>query len=112
MEIITKKDQSLVIFEIKGRLDTTNYLDLEKAFNQKIEDGNNQILVDCNNLDYVSSSGLRVFLVALKELKKIGGKFIMCNLQESILEVFEISGFISIFEVYNSKDEAIQVFNN
>lgn len=112
MEIVTKKDNTYTVFEIKGRLDTTNYLDLEKEFNRQIDNGNCHILVDCVNLDYVSSSGLRVFLVALKELKKQGGKFVMCNLQETIQEIFEISGFISIFDVYASKEEALKIFNN
>lgn len=112
MEIVTKKDKSITIFELKGRLDTTNYLELEQAFNHQIEMGDRQLLVDCENLDYVSSSGLRVFLVALKELKKQGGQFVMCNLQESILEIFEISGFISIFNVQDSKEQAFGVFNN
>ncbi|MBI9067048.1 MAG: STAS domain-containing protein [Salinivirgaceae bacterium] len=112
MEIVTKKDNSFTVFEIKGRLDTTNYLDLEKEFTRQIDNGDRQILVDCDRLDYVSSSGLRVFLIALKELKKLGGKFVMCNLQNSIQEIFEISGFISIFDVYQTKDEARKVFNN
>ncbi|MDA3890789.1 MAG: STAS domain-containing protein [Salinivirgaceae bacterium] len=110
MEITTKKHESCTIIEIKGRLNTTNFAELESEFNKLIDAGKRSLLVDCSALDYVSSSGLRVFLVALKALKKLNGKFVLCNLQEGILEVFEVSGFITIFEVYVTKEEALGVF--
>lgn len=107
MEILTKQEGKCTIVEIKGRLDTTNYNNLETEFNKIIDKGNTSILVDCSNLVYVSSSGLRVFLVALKTLNKLNGKFLMSNLQENIQEIFEISGFISIFKVFASNEEAL-----
>lgn len=107
MEIVSKKTDHCIIVEIKGRLDTTNYNTLEAEFNKIITKGSHSILVDCSNLVYVSSSGLRVFLVALKTLNKLNGKFLMSNLQENIQEIFEISGFISIFKVFGSNEEAM-----
>ncbi len=112
MELSIKKNEKCTVVEIKGRLDTTNYATLENNLNKVIDEGEKALLIDCMNLDYVSSSGLRVFLVALKKLSQLNGKFIMCNLQENILEIFEISGFISIFQVYNSKEEALNACLN
>lgn len=107
MEILTKQADNCTIVEVKGRLDTTNYNNLETELNKIIEKGKHNILVDCTNLVYVSSSGLRVFLVALKTLNKLKGKFLMSNLQDNIKEIFEISGFISIFKVFPSNEEAL-----
>lgn len=107
MEILTKQADNCTIVEVKGRLDTTNYNNLETELNKIIEKGKHNILVDCTNLVYVSSSGLRVFLVALKTLNKLNGKFLMSNLQDNIKEIFEISGFISIFKVFTSNEEAL-----
>ncbi len=112
MEINIKKEGTCSVVEIKGRLDTSNFATLEKALDKLIEKGEMALLLDCMYLDYVSSSGLRVFLVALKKMKKLHGKFLMCNLQESIQEIFEVSGFISIFDVYGSKEEAMQNIKN
>ncbi len=112
MDISVKKDSKCTVVEIKGRLDTTNYMALENNLNQMIQNGEHTLLIDCVNLDYVSSSGLRVFLVALKKLNQINGKFVMCNLQENIQEIFEVSGFIGIFKVYKSKEEAIEACLN
>ena len=112
MDISVKKTDKCTVVELKGRLDTTNYVSLETNLNQMIQDGAHTLLIDCLNLDYVSSSGLRVFLVALKKLNQINGKFVLCNLQENILEIFEISGFISIFQVFPSREEALQACMN
>lgn len=106
MEVEIKKEESCTVVSVKGRLDTTNYLKLEKQLDNLIKEGTNCLVVDCVNLAYVSSSGLRVFLIALKELNKQNGKFVICNLQESIKEIFEISGFISIFDVYDNINSA------
>jgi anti-anti-sigma factor len=108
MEISLKKIDTCNVIELNGRLNTTNFSDLEKEINRLIEKGERYILVDCERLDYVSSSGLRVFLVALKTLKKNEGKFILCNIQENIKEIFEVSGFITIFEIYQTKNEALK----
>jgi len=112
MEITTKKNEICTVVEVKGRLDTTNYLELENELNIQIQKGEHSILVDCGALDYVSSSGLRVFLIAFKELNKLKGKFVLCNLHESILEIFEISGFVNIFSVYSTRQEALDACSN
>ena len=95
------------IIEIDGRLDTTNYGQLEKVVLDYIAKGKIKILVDCSKMDYVSSSGLRIFLMALKKIMGLNGKFVLCGLQESIREIFDISGFTSIFKIFPTQEEAI-----
>lgn len=95
------------IIRIDGRLDTTNYGQLEKVILDHIEKGNTKILVDCAGMDYVSSSGLRIFLMALKKIMGLNGKFVLCGLQESIREIFDISGFTSIFRIFPTQEEAL-----
>jgi anti-sigma B factor antagonist len=110
MEINETKTETCIIIGINGRLDTTNYGILEKKLKDLIDEREHRILVDCARMDYVSSSGLRILLMTLKSLSQVNGKFILCNLQENIKEIFEISGFNSIFEIYPTKDEALKVF--
>ena len=110
MEINDTKTDSCTIIGINGRLDTTNYGVLEKKLKELIDIKNNKILVDCAKMDYVSSSGLRILLMTLKSISQTKGKFVLCNLQENIKEIFEISGFNSIFEIYPTQDEALKVF--
>jgi anti-anti-sigma factor len=101
-----KNDKALII-EIEGRLDTTNFGQLEQKIFQAIELGNIHFVVDCGQMDYVSSSGLRIFLMALKKTNALKGAFLLCGLQESIHEIFEISGFTSIFRIYPGQEEAL-----
>ncbi len=110
MEINEQKTDQCVIIGITGRLDTTNYSMLEKKLMDLIDSHHDKILVECSKMDYVSSSGLRILLMALKKISLAKGKFVLCGLQENIREIFEISGFTNIFEIYSSQDEALTVF--
>lgn len=110
MEINIQKQDSISVLALTGRLDTTNYGELEKKINELIASNEIKIIVDCHNLDYVSSSGLRIFLMGLKKINAANGRFVLCGLQDNIKEIFEISGFSSVFEIFNSVDEATSSF--
>jgi anti-anti-sigma factor len=111
MKLKEIKNEKAVVIEIDGRLDTTNFGQLEKKIMQNVENGNISIVVDCSNMDYVSSSGLRIFLMALKKITAAKGNFVLCGLQESIREIFEISGFTSIFNIYGNQALALETLD-
>ena len=106
MEIADIKKEKYTIVEIAGRLDTTNYQELETNLQEKLDAGARNLILDCANLEYVSSSGLRVFLMFLKKIKGLNGKFFVCSMQDEIKEIFKISGFTSIFDIYENRDQA------
>jgi anti-sigma B factor antagonist len=64
------------------------------------------VVIDGEKLDYISSTGLRVLLVAAKRLKAVDGRIVLSSLKPHILEVFEIAGFKSIFPIYGNVDQA------
>lgn len=103
----TVSDNALII-KIEGRLDTTNYGLLEKKLSDVYDVRMQNIILDCQDLEYISSSGLRVFLMYLKKAKTGDVSFVLCNLKDPIKEIFDISGFTSIFKIYGSREEAIQ----
>lgn len=90
-------DDKLVLY-LEGRLDTSNSAELEKVINESIESVNN-IEVDLSDLEYMSSSGLRVFLVLQKMINAKGGKLVVCHVNEYIMEIFEITGFSNILTI-------------
>jgi anti-anti-sigma factor len=110
MELTEQKKDQCMIIGIEGRLDTTNYAVLEKKLMDLIDSHQDKILVDCSKMDYISSSGLRILLMALKKITLAKGRFALCCLQENIHEIFEISGFTSIFEIHLSREDALKVF--
>jgi stage II sporulation protein AA (anti-sigma F factor antagonist) len=107
MEILEQKKDNFTIVVINGRLDTTNYQDLEKKLQQLMDDGASHLILNCVKLDYISSSGLRIFLMFLKKIKAMNGKFVICSLQENIHEIFQISGFTTIFDIHPNCEEAV-----
>ena len=81
---------------------------LAQQLHRIIDGGERRLVIDFEKLDYVSSTGLRVLLVAAKRLKSADGKIVLSSLKPHILEVFEIAGFKSIFPIYGSTDQASQ----
>ena len=110
MKITEIKKGSALVLNIEGRLDTTNYGILESKLNDIYDHKPVNIIMDCKGLDYVSSSGLRVLLMFLKKAKASKVSFALCNLQDSIKEIFDISGFTSIFEIYDNQEEALEKY--
>ncbi len=110
MQLTEELHEKCRVVAITGRLDTTSYSLLENRLMELIGAGETRFLADCAEMDYVSSSGLRVFLMVLKKLRAMKGRFVLCSLNESIREVFAISGFSGIFEVFPDRAEALASF--
>jgi anti-anti-sigma factor len=70
-----------------------------------IDQGKHKMVFDLSRLEYVSSAGLRIFLVVAKKLKGLNGELSLAGLQGNIKEVLEISGFPSILPCYDSMDD-------
>lgn len=82
-----------------GRLDTTTAPQLEEQINATIGDAE-KLILDFQNLEYLSSAGLRVLLGTHKAfLKRGGGELVICHVNETIHEVFELTGFLDILNI-------------
>ncbi|MEA4832714.1 putative anti-sigma factor antagonist BtrV [bioreactor metagenome] len=88
---------SEMIVALTGRLDTTTSPQLEAEFKKSI-DGVDCLILDFKNLEYLSSAGLRVLLAAQKVMNK-QGKMVIRNVNDTISEVFEITGFGDILTI-------------
>ena len=110
MEIIQEKVNDVAIVEIKGRLDVTTASDLEQVFTKLLSENQNKVLVECRELEYISSAGLGVLLNAAKQYNKVSGQIMLAGLSQNVKQVFEISGFTSIFPIYATRDEALKAF--
>ena len=97
MEIQVLKNDNIVI-EIKGRLDTTTSPLLSQKI-KEIEIDKDLVIIDFKELEYISSAGLRVLLAIKKMLEASGKKLEIHNVNEVILEVFNVTGFINVLNV-------------
>jgi anti-sigma B factor antagonist len=73
-----------------------------------MENGTQRMILDFQELDYISSAGLRVILKATKNLKGAEGKLVLCAMQDYVKEVFEISGFDSFLPIEATLDDAVK----
>jgi anti-sigma B factor antagonist len=110
MEVITKTENDVNVFKLKGRLDSNTSQGFEEQLFQAIDNGAARILVDFEELDYISSAGLRVILKATKTLNRTEGKIILSAMQDYVKEVFEIAGFDSFLTIVPSTEEALKTF--
>ncbi|MBR2775604.1 MAG: STAS domain-containing protein [Prevotella sp.] len=100
IKITEENDGLKAIFE--GRLDTPTAVKAQKEITPLIENADKTITLDCTNLEYISSSGLRLFLTIRKETSAKGGKVIIENINEEIRKVFMMTGFFNLFEIRNA----------
>jgi len=96
-----------LILEPEGHLDTAAAMPLEQEVLQRIDDGARRILIDCSRLEYVNSSGLKVFLIAAKRLDTLGGKIAFCALAPNVQMIFEMIGFNKILSIFATREEAL-----
>jgi anti-anti-sigma factor len=106
---VTTKD-SIAVMNLEGNLDTNTSPDVQKSLDELVDSGTLKILINFAKIDFVSSAGLRILLATAKRLDVEGGGLRLCFLNETVSEIFEMSGFDEILNVYATEDEAMQGF--
>ena len=108
MVITEDRTADVLILGLSGKLDATTAKTFEDKILAEIEAGDRRLMIDLSRLDYVSSAGLRVFLVAAKRMRSKDGKIALCSLQDHVQQVFDLSGFSSILAIYGSREDGIK----
>jgi len=83
---------------LKGEMDTAAAMEAEEVLKPLYKSGGKDVIIDCSGLEYIASSGLRILLSILKGAKASGSQVIMRGVNDDIMNVFKLTGFISIFE--------------
>lgn len=107
MQCIEDRHESVVVVGLQGRMDSSTARIVEEKMISLIDQGESHLVVDCAQLDYISSAGLRVFLMAAKRLTQARGKLVLATMNDDVKQVFDMTGFSSIFQICGSKEEAI-----
>ncbi len=97
MKIDKIQDGACLTLVISGRMDTMTAPDVDKVIKDGLDDVK-ELVFDFKNLDYISSAGLRVLLAAQKIMNK-SGRMVIRNAGESVMDVFEVTGFSSILTI-------------
>ena len=97
LNIMSQKNASELTVELSGRLDTNTAPELEAALKTALE-GVEELTFDFEKLDYISSAGLRVLLVAKKVMQQRGGMKLL-HVNETIMDIFEVTGFTDFLTI-------------
>ena len=107
MQIVEEKLGTVLALALKGRLDAATSKGVEDRLLALIDSGEIHLVVDLEQLNYISSVGLRVLMLAAKRLRTANGAIVVCALQPTVQQVFEIAGFTKIFRIFPTRDAAV-----
>ena len=106
MQITSETETSGTVVRLEGNLDTNTSSETQDYLNKAMDDGATKLVVSLDRVEFVSSAGLRILLATAKRLGR-GGVLRICGLNETVTEVFEISGFSTIFSVFPAENDAL-----
>jgi len=99
------------VLDIKGELDAHTVSELDAAFHRCRQEGKHQIVVSGAHLWYISSAGLGVFIAYIDDVREQGGDIKIAALQPRVFKVFDLLGFPVLFDIVETEEEAIALFN-
>ena len=107
IEIEAPTSAGQAVIQLHGKLDANTTMIVEQTLLSEIASGQKHLVLDCANMDFISSAGLRSLLLAVKKMKAAGGMIGLAALQPNVKEVFDISGFSALFTIHSTTAEAL-----
>ena len=107
MRISAERDGGTLIARANGRIDSANSREFHSSLEEVVADDDRAVVLDFEDVSYISSAGMRVMLLTAKSLQRDGVKFALCSMNDMIREVFKISGFDKIIPIHGSQSEAL-----
>ncbi|MGD8780773.1 MAG: STAS domain-containing protein [Ignavibacteria bacterium] len=98
------------VIDLKGYLDAHTAPELETAFNKLIDSNNYKVVVNFNDLNYISSAGLGVFMAYVETMRENKGDIKFTNMKENVYNIFDLLGFPMLYEFFKEEQEAVEKF--
>jgi len=112
MELKTSKIGDVITIILTGRIDANVAPDIEQKMLSLISEGTCELVADLSDVIFISSAGLRALITALKEAKRKQGDLRLAGVKGRVLEVFDITGFSNIFQIYADAEESARSYSN
>ena len=109
MDITTERQDGILSALVSGRIDGSNVVQFEETVRTAIEDGDRAVMMDLENLSYISSAGLRVVLLIAKNVWARDAKFALCAVSDQIRQVVEVSGFDKMYRLADSPTRLVSI---
>ncbi|NBC02710.1 MAG: anti-sigma factor antagonist [Bacteroidetes bacterium] len=98
------------VLDLYGELDAHTASQLEESLKRLIENEKSNIIVNFNELDYIASAGLGVFMAYIEDVRGIGGDIKLTNMNEKVYNVFDLLGFPTLYDILEDEQEAVNKF--
>ena len=108
--IARRQFKQIIVLDISGELDAHTASQLENTLKELITTQNIKIIVNCNNLEYIASAGLGVFMAYIEDVRGLGGDIKLSNMNQRVYNVFDLLGFPTLYDILDEESEAIQAF--
>ena len=99
MKTTIEQLENKFLVSLEGELDSAAAVEVEQLLQPLYKTEGRDVIIECANLEYIASSGLRILISILKGAKAGGSKVVLKNLNEDIQSVFKLTGFISLFDI-------------
>ncbi len=103
-------NDEVVIVSVQGYIDTTNSPELKKVINRQVDSGRYKIIVNLDEIEYISSTGWGVFISELKEIRENNGDLVLTNMRSNVYNIYELMEFSSILKSFTDAKEAMVHF--
>ena len=99
------------VINATGRIDSETAPQLEEAFEQANQKGQYNLVFNMENVDFISSAGLRIMIATQKTCKRlVRGELVLVNVPERILETLDLAGFVPLFQIFDNVTAAVGSF--
>ncbi|NIM94372.1 MAG: anti-sigma factor antagonist [Anaerolineales bacterium] len=110
MEINIVQYRRVAVITVSGRIDTATSPDFEESVNGLINKGDNNLVMDFSEVEFLSSSGLRILVTTRKKVRERGGDVVLANPSQRVVDSLEIAGLDKLFKSYPDRESAIASF--
>jgi anti-sigma B factor antagonist len=108
---IRERQDNIFVMELKGYLDAHTTPLLEDAFQQLANEKKFRIIVNCQELSYISSAGLGVFMAFIEDVRAGSGDIKMSDMSPKVFNIFDLLGFPTLYDIVKTEEEAAVKFN-
>jgi anti-anti-sigma factor len=107
VKVREERDGEVVVLEPEGRVDSTTAPVLGERLTAAVGVAGARVVVDFRSLEYISSAGFRVLLLAAKHAETRGSRLVLCGIAGKVRQLFDIAGFLDLLPLYGSRAESV-----
>jgi anti-anti-sigma factor len=107
MDLKEEQVEGVSVLQVNGRLDSTTSRDLGERLSAVLGNAKASAVVDFHQLEYISSAGFRILLLAAKRADEAGSRFVLCGVACKVRQLFDLGGFLDLFTIVESREEGI-----